>query len=93
MLTGPFIISVIVGIVVILPTLWLRKNVKSKALKFIPGIASSLAAIYLFYMGYVVIRGFEGGSYMVLAVLLFMVSLIAFTLVVLYAKGNNATEN
>ncbi|ADE72412.1 hypothetical protein BMQ_pBM50073 (plasmid) [Priestia megaterium QM B1551] len=46
----------------------------------IPAILTVIAAIVLFYIGYVEVRGFEGAAYLFLSVFLILFAIISFVM-------------
>lgn len=78
MLTGPLLMSLIPGIVVLLVTSWFRRMNFSLFVRMTPGMLTVIAAIILFYVGYVNIRGFEGAAYGILAFFLVIFAVISF---------------
>lgn len=78
MLSGPLLMSIIPGIVILLVTWWFKKMNFSFFVRLIPGIVTVLAAIILFYIGFVNIRGFEGAAYGILAFFLVIFAIISF---------------
>lgn len=85
MLSGPFLISVIPGFVILLVTWWFRRMNFPMSAQMIPGITTVIAAIVLFYIGFVNIRGFEGAAYGILAFFLVIFAVISFII----AKGTS----
>lgn len=75
MLFGPLIIAIIIGVLVVSLTLLMKKVTSVKLLVFTPTILAFLTSVYLMYLGYVKVRGFEGGAYMILSLLVFIISL------------------
>lgn len=78
MLTGPLLMSLIPGIVVLLVTWWFRRMNFSLLVRMIPGMLTTIATIILFYIGFVYIRGFEGAAYGILALFLVIFTIISF---------------
>jgi hypothetical protein len=85
MLSGPFLISVIPGFVILLVTWWFRRMNFPMSAQMIPGITTVIAAIVLFYIGFENIRGFEGAAYGILAFFLVIFAVISFII----AKGTS----
>ncbi|WP_432355470.1 hypothetical protein [Sporosarcina sp. A2] len=67
MILAPFLVAVILGSIVLLITWGLIKMNYPLPLRNIPGILTTIAAIILFYIGFVTNRGFEGVAYGLLA--------------------------
>ncbi|MCP3027832.1 hypothetical protein [Halobacillus sp. A5] len=78
MISGPFLVSVIPGVVVMVLTLWFRKLKLPLFVRNLPGILTIFTAFVLGYIGFVNIRGFEGGAYGILAFFLVMFSIVSF---------------
>ncbi|SFK61525.1 YesK-like protein [Halobacillus dabanensis] len=81
MLQGPFLVTIVPGVIVLLITWWLRKKDLPIFVRNVPGILTLLVAITLFYIGFARIRGFEGGAYGILAFFLLLVSIVSFVIV------------
>ena len=60
MILAPFLMAVLPGIVILLCTWWFKKMNLPLFVQSIPGILTVIAAIIMFYIGFVNIRGFEG---------------------------------
>ncbi|MEH6891523.1 YesK family protein [Bacillus sp. JJ864] len=80
MIFAPVGLGVLVGSIVILLTVFLRKRTDSRTLKNAPGIVGTLAALYLFYRGFFEVRGFEGAAYGVISITLMIFALISITI-------------
>ncbi|RWR15258.1 YesK family protein [Siminovitchia fortis] len=80
MLSGPLLISLIPGFVILLVTWWFRKMNFPLSAQVIPGILTVIAAIVLFYISFVNIRGFEGAAYGFLAFFLVIFAIISFVI-------------
>lgn len=78
MFSGPLLMSLIPGAVILLLTWWFRKMNFPISAQIIPGILTVIAAIVLFYIGFVNIRGFEGAAYGILAFFLIIFAFISF---------------
>lgn len=78
MLTGPLAISFIPGVIILILTWWLTKKGFPLLIKMLPGVITIIAASILFYIGYVKIRGFEGGAYLILSFFLTLFAIISF---------------
>ncbi|ALX50522.1 hypothetical protein AOX59_02865 [Lentibacillus amyloliquefaciens] len=72
--------SLIPGVVILLVTWWFKKMNFSLFVRIIPGVLTVIAAIILFYIGFVNIRGFEGAAYGILAFFLVIFAIISFLL-------------
>ncbi|PEZ00438.1 hypothetical protein CN326_22695 [Bacillus sp. AFS018417] len=77
MIFAPVGLGVLVDIIVILLTVFLRKRTDSRTLKNVPGIVGTLVALYLFYRGFFEVRGFEGAAYGILSITLIIFALIS----------------
>jgi len=78
MFSGPLLMSLIPGIVILLVTWWFKRMNFSLFVRIIPGVLTVIAALILFYIGFVNIRGFEGGAYGILAFFLVIFAIISF---------------
>ncbi|GGF34106.1 hypothetical protein GCM10010954_36460 [Halobacillus andaensis] len=67
MVGGPLLVAMVPGVLVIILTWWLRKSAFPFIVRLIPSLLTAVAALILFYIGFVQIRGFEGGAYALLA--------------------------
>ncbi|MGX2962101.1 hypothetical protein JNUCC23_23150 (plasmid) [Peribacillus sp. JNUCC 23] len=81
MILGPFLMAIVPGIIILLLTWWFNKINLSLSLRIVPGILTVIAAIILFYIGFIKIRGFEGASYGILAFILIIFAIISFVMV------------
>ncbi|WP_308430715.1 hypothetical protein [Lentibacillus kapialis] len=77
MVGGPLLVSILPGIVVLLLIWWLRKWNLPLLARMTPGILAIIAAVVLFYIGFVNIRGFEGGAYGILAFFLMCFAIVS----------------
>lgn len=77
MLLGPLLMSLIPGIVLLLVSWWFKRMNFSLLIRLIPGVITVIAAIILFYIGFVNIRGFEGAAYGILAFFLLIFAQIS----------------
>lgn len=89
MLSGPLLISLIPGFVILFVTWWFRRMNFPMSAQIIPGILTVIAAIVLFYIGFVNIRGFEGAAYGILAFFLIIFAVISFIIAKKPAKQSN----
>ncbi|MGE8082158.1 YesK family protein [Peribacillus loiseleuriae] len=80
MILGPFLMAIVPGIIILLLTWWFSKINLSLFVRIIPGILTVIAAIILFYIGFVKIRGFEGAGYGILAFFLIIFAIISFVM-------------
>ncbi len=80
MILAPFLMAVVPGIVILLVTWWFKKMNLSLFVRIIPGILTVIAAIILFYIGFVNIRGFEGAAYGILAFFLVVFGIASFVM-------------
>ncbi|WP_245183619.1 YesK family protein [Lentibacillus salicampi] len=88
MLSGPLLMSLIPGVVTLLITWWFKRLNFSLLVQIIPGVLTVIAALILFYIGFVNIRGFEGGAYGILAFFLIIFAIISF---IIAKKGVKAS--
>ncbi|MFT8321162.1 MAG: YesK family protein [Bacillus sp. (in: firmicutes)] len=72
----PLIVGIVVGIMILLVAISIRKKNKP-AFARIPGYIGIVTAIVLWYIGYVEVRGFEGAAYLLLAVPIFILAIIS----------------
>ncbi|MYL28768.1 hypothetical protein GLW03_02935 [Halobacillus halophilus] len=72
MLFGPLFLSLLPGSILLLTAWWFRKRGFSLFARLVPGFLLMLSAVILFYIGFVHIRGFEGGAYALLSFFLVM---------------------
>lgn len=80
MLTGPLLMAIIPGVIILIITWWLSKKGFPLVVKLLPSIITIIAAAILFYIGFVKIRGFEGGAYGILAFFLVIFAIISFVI-------------
>ncbi|WP_163580533.1 YesK family protein [Gracilibacillus saliphilus] len=80
MLLGPFLIALIPGLIILALTWWFSKKGFPLSVRLLPGIITIIAAVVLFYIGFVNIRGFEGAAYGFLGFFLGMFSIVSFVL-------------
>ncbi|TFJ91707.1 hypothetical protein E4U82_16340 [Lentibacillus salicampi] len=80
--------SLIPGVVTLLITWWFKRLNFSLLVQIIPGVLTVIAALILFYIGFVNIRGFEGGAYGILAFFLIIFAIISF---IIAKKGVKAS--
>ncbi len=80
MIGGPFLVAIVPGVLVLLLTWWFRKLNFSLFVRIVPSILTVIAAIILFYIGFVNIRGFEGASYGILAFSLIGFAIVSFVI-------------
>lgn len=86
MILVPFLVAVITGSIVLSITWFLIKKNFSLPISNIPGIVTVLAAIVLFYIGFVTVRGFEGAAYLFLAFFLVGFAVVSFLMANVMAK-------
>ncbi|WP_059105035.1 hypothetical protein [Shouchella shacheensis] len=77
---GPFLVAIVPGAFVLVLTWSFRKLNFPLSLRLLPGILTVVAAVILFYIGYVEIRGFEGGAYALLAFFLIGFAVLSFVI-------------
>ena len=77
MLTGPFYVSIVPGVIILLLTWWFKKKNFSLYVRIAPGIIGVVGAIVMFYIGFVNVRGFEGAGYLFLSIFLIIFAFIA----------------
>lgn len=80
--------SLIPEVVTLLITWWFKRMNFSLFVRIIPGVLTVIAALILFYIGFVNIRGFEGGAYGILAFFLAIFAIISF---IIAKKGVKAS--
>jgi hypothetical protein len=80
MFLGPILIALIPGIIILTVTWWFSKKGFSLCVRMLPGIIAIIVAVILFYIGFVKIRGFEGGAYGIVSLHLFIFSIISFVI-------------
>lgn len=80
MILVPFLVSLMPGLLILALTWWFTKRSVPTNNCFMPGILGLVSAIIIFYIGFVEIRGFEGGMYGLLSVFLLVFSAIALQL-------------
>lgn len=77
MIFVPFLVAFVIGIIILLVTWWFKKINLPLFGRIIPGVLTVIAAIILFYIGYVKIRGFEGAAYGFLSVFLICFAILS----------------
>ncbi|MBY0200152.1 hypothetical protein H7U05_23130 [Priestia megaterium] len=80
MIGVPLLIALIPGVIVLFSTWLFRRMRWGIAVRMIPAILTVIAAIVLFYIGYIEVRGFEGAAYLFLAVFLILFAIISFVM-------------
>lgn len=80
MIFVPVGLGILVGAIVILLTVFLRKRTDSRVLKNVPAIVGTLAALYLLYRGFFEVRGFEGAAYGVISITLIIFALLSISI-------------
>ncbi|KIL72333.1 hypothetical protein [Bacillus badius] len=78
MILFPFLLAVVPGIAVLWMTWWFSKMNLSLFVRTIPGALTVIAAVILFYIGFVHSRGFEGAAYGILAIFLIIFAISSF---------------
>ena len=63
MIGAPLLISILPGLILISFAWWFKKMKLPTLIRLGPGVLGIIAAVILFYIGYVEIRGFEGAAY------------------------------
>lgn len=89
MLFVPMGLGVIIGVIVVMLTRLFKKKNHSKVLINSPGVITLLAAIILIYISFVVIRGFEGVAYLILAGVISIFAIIS----LISGNLNNTDKN
>lgn len=74
----PFLFAFIPGIILTVVTCWLGKKGYPLFVRMLPGTLLSIAAVIIFYISFVYIRGFEGGVYGILSFFLIIFAVISF---------------
>ncbi|KRF52524.1 preprotein translocase subunit SecD [Bacillus sp. Soil768D1] len=77
MIFVPFLVAFVIGVIILLVTWWFKKINLPLLVRIVPGVLTVIAAIILFYIGYVNIRGFEGAAYGILSVFLICFAIIS----------------
>ncbi|MCM3770278.1 MULTISPECIES: YesK family protein [Priestia] len=78
MIGGPLLIALLPGVFVLVLT-WLFRRMKwNKVIRMLPSMLTVIAAVVLFYIGYVEVRGFEGAGYLFLSVCLLLFAIASF---------------
>ncbi|MBT2757535.1 hypothetical protein J7E71_16710 [Mesobacillus foraminis] len=80
MLLVPILTALVPGIIILLLTWWFSQKGFPFVIKMLPGILLIIAAVILFYIGFVNIRGFEGGAYGITGFTLTIFSIISFSI-------------
>jgi len=80
MILAPFLASVILGSLILLMTWWLKKRNFSLFVRTIPSILTVISAIISFYIGFVIINGFNGAFYGILSFFLIGFAIISFVM-------------
>lgn len=75
-----FLVALIPGIIILTLTWWFSKKGFSLFVRILPGIFLIIAAAILFYIGFVNIRGFEGGAYGILSFFLIIFAITSFVI-------------
>ncbi|WP_000979292.1 MULTISPECIES: YesK family protein [Bacillus cereus group] len=78
MLLGPLLMALLPGGIILALTWWFSKKDFPFLIRMLPGLITIMAAAILFYIGFVSVRGFEGGAYGILSVFLIIVSIVSF---------------
>lgn len=89
MIGAPFLLAVIPGVIVLILTIWFRDMKLSIFIRVLPSVLTLIAAGILFYKGLVIIRGFEGATYGILAFFLVLFAVIALALAVRKVSTSN----
>ncbi|ELK47827.1 YesK family protein [Halobacillus sp. ACCC02827] len=79
MIGGPFLVATIPGVLVVILSYWLAQKNLPLLVKMLPTMLAALAATILFFVGFVMIRGFEGAAYSLLAIFLMGYAVVAST--------------
>lgn len=69
--------ALIPGIFIVVLAWWFRKKRFSLFVRMLPGILLIITAVILFYIGFVNIKGFEGGAYGILSFFLIIFAIIS----------------
>lgn len=67
MIFMPLLVAIVPGILVILLAWLFAKKEFSRLVRMTPGVLTLIAAVVLFYIGFVNVRGFEGIAYGILS--------------------------
>ncbi|WP_315906585.1 YesK family protein [Priestia koreensis] len=76
MVGAPLLVSLPLGLLVIVLSIWLRKRRVRTWLLLLPSFVLMLTGIVFFYVGIAFIRGFEGASYSFIGLFLMIFSAV-----------------
>ncbi|MDT2046857.1 hypothetical protein CHN50_02945 [Priestia aryabhattai] len=76
----PLLLALIPGVILLFLT-WLFSRMQwSLTARILPSITVAMGALVLFYIGYVEVRGFEGATYSLLSIFLFLFAAATFVI-------------
>ena len=78
MLEGPLLISLVPGVMAITLSWWFYKKHFPLFVRLLPAILLTISTGITFYLGYVQVRGFQGGAYLLLGFFLLIFATISF---------------
>lgn len=80
MLEGPLLMSLTPGIIAVVLSWWFYKKHFPLFVRVSPAILLTISAGIVFYIGYVHVRGFQGGAYLLLSFFLVIFAIISFVI-------------
>ncbi|WP_253286638.1 hypothetical protein [Virgibacillus sp. MSJ-26] len=80
MLEGPLLMSLTPGIIAVILSWWFYKKRFHLFVRLLPAILLTISAGIIFYIGYVHVRGFQGGAYLLLGFFLIIFAFISFVI-------------
>jgi hypothetical protein len=82
----PFLIAAVPGVLALLLTYWFNKRKLHVFVRVLPSLLVVGGAIFSFYYGIEVVRGFEGGMFLILSIFLILFAIAGFFMVG-YSQG------
>jgi len=90
MLEGPLLISLMPGVIAVVLSWWFYKKRFPLFVRLLPAILLTISTGIVFYIGYVQVRGFQGGAYLLLGFFLLIFATISYVIekksVLIYVK-------
>lgn len=80
---GPLAIGIVIGVVLLVTTIILKKR-KVRGVK-VPAYIGLIISIFLIYLGFIIVRGFEGVAYAFLGIVTTIFTLVTF--IIAYTKN------
>lgn len=80
MLEGPLLMSLTPGVIAVILSWWFYKKRLPLFVRLLPTILLIISAGIIFYIGYVQVRGFQGGAYLLLSFFLITFAAICFVI-------------